>query len=153
MSTLKCVGRDYNGVLCCGIPSTMEAKECEEQNGLQFMQTLPAECNDICSTRDSSTLIPPQCMNCTEMHAEVATGTVGVLYGGFPSFLRSSVAAHKHEQDLPYVRTVDYYSQLSALDDETKCNIFRLEPNGNNTDEESVLKSGRVVKSDVVVWR
>eukprot|EP00945_MAST-04E_sp_MAST-4E-sp1_P005265 g5265.t1 len=90
-------------------------------------------------------------MGCTEVHPELATGTVSIVYGNFPEFMRSGVAARLHNVSLPSVQSVDYYSQLSSLDDVTKCNVFPMEQNNNNTDEETILKSGRVVKGDLTV--
>ena len=91
-----------------------------------------------------------RCSNCSSIVPEVASSTLGVSYGGFPLTIRSGVVASLHQhQIVPYVKTTDFYDQLSPLDDTTTCSVRRMD-DGNFTGTK-ILPNGAVTKSNVVV--
>jgi hypothetical protein len=91
-----------------------------------------------------------RCSNCSAVAPEVASSTLGVSKGGFPYSLRSGVTSARHEsQIIPYVQTVDYYDQLSPLDDTTSCSLRRM--NDGNFTGSRILPNGAITKSNLVV--
>ena len=92
------------------------------------------------------------CSNCTAIAPEVASSTLGVSYGGFPKQMRSGIPAAEqgrtpgpyYGQIAPYVITVDYYGQLSPLDDTTQCSLRRA----SDANVSSALKDKGTESSD-----